>query len=96
MGRSNPDPVLRSELGARFTTIFSAGMENPHPFTAARTRSRASCTAVSGMPTMDIPGIPPETATSTWTGIALTPLIAALATAHCMRMAAHPTPNASM
>ena len=87
IGRSKPDPVFLSELGARFTTIFSAGIEKPQLRTAARTRSRASCTAVSGIPTMDMPGIPDETTTSTSTGTAFTPTIAALITLHCMRTA---------
>ena len=82
MGRSNPEPVLRRWLGARFTTIFSPGMENPAARSAARTRSRASWMAESGMPTMAMPGRPPETTTSTRTGTTSTPRTVAPMTAH--------------
>ncbi len=83
MGRSSPDPVLRRSAGARFTTILLVGIVNPAALMAARTRSRASCTAVSGMPTMAMPGMPFDTATSTVTGSASTPRSVALAMEHC-------------
>ena len=80
MGRSNPDHVLRSELGARFTTILSLGTWNPADLIAARTRSRDSWMAVSGIPTIENEGIPLEMSTSTSTGSASTPRSTALFT----------------
>ena len=87
MGRSNPDPVLRSDPGARFTTTRSLGMENPLARRAARTRSRDSWMAASGIPTMKKPGMPLPTTTSTSTGTASTPRSVALRTVHCPAMA---------
>ena len=81
MGRSNPDPVLRRAPGARFTTTRSFGMEKPAARRAARTRSRASCTAASGIPTMQNAGMPLPTTTSTSTGTASTPRSVAPCTA---------------
>ncbi len=77
MGKSKPDPALRMELGAKFTTTLSPGMVKPQAFIAARTRSVDSRTAASGMPTMEKPGNPFETTTSTATGIARTPTMVA-------------------
>jgi len=57
-------------------------MENPAARSAARTRSRASWMAASGMPTMAMPGRPPETTTSTRTGTTSTPRTVAPMTAH--------------
>lgn len=94
IGRSNPDPALRSELGARFTTTLSAGIVNPQALIAARTRSCDSLTAASGMPTMVIPGSPLETTTSTSTGTARTPRIQAVFNTHCRCMAYRPEANA--
>ena len=90
MGRSKPEPVLRRWLGARFTTIFSPGILKPAARMAARTRSRASWMAASGMPTMAMPGRPPETTTSTVTGTTSTPRTVALMTAHCPKAMAQP------
>src|SRR5690348_18108163 len=42
-------------------------------FRSTRTRSRASRTAASGRPTMEVPGRPPERCTSTVTSGAATP-----------------------
>ena len=81
IGRSNPAPFFRSDAGARFTTIFSAGMENPHALTAERTRSIDSRTAASGMPTTDVPGSPFVMETSTDTATASTPTMKAEETA---------------
>ena len=82
MGRSKPDPVFLRLPGARFTTTFSPGIANPEALMPARTRSWASLTAVSAIPTMDIPGSPLPTETSTVTGCASTPFRTALWTAH--------------
>ena len=82
MGRSNPDPVLRSAPGARFTTTLLAGMAKPHERSAAFTRSRDSCTDASAIPTMENPGMPFDTTTSTSTGTASTPRSVAARTTH--------------
>src|SRR5688572_20605326 len=65
MARSKPVPSLRRSAGARFTVIRRSGNSNPLFRIAARTRSRASRTAVSGRPTMSKPGSPLATSTST-------------------------------
>ncbi len=83
MGRSNPDPVLRSALGARFTTTLLAGIAKPQERSAAFTRSRDSCTEASAMPTSENPGTPFDTTTSTSTGTASTPRSVAARTTHC-------------
>ena len=90
MGRSNPDPVFFSEPGARLTTTRSLGMEKPLARIAARTRSRDSWMAASGIPTMKKPGIPLPTTTSTSTGTASTPRNVALRTMHWPGMALTP------
>ena len=82
MGRSRPEPVFLRELGARLTTILSLGIWNPLDRRAARTRSRASWTEASPMPTIEKPGSPFDTATSTSTGIASTPRSVAPSTVH--------------
>src|SRR5438309_9691504 len=58
---------------------------------AARTRSFASCTAVSGNPTMANAGSPPPTSTSTSMGYASRPCTAADRTLASTR---HPPPHA--
>ena len=50
IGRSYDGPDLRISAGARFTVMRRGGKMNPLFLTAARTRSRASCTAASGKP----------------------------------------------
>jgi len=50
MGRSKPVPSFRRSAGARFTVTRRSGNSNPALRIAARTRSRASWTAVSGSP----------------------------------------------
>jgi hypothetical protein len=58
---------LRVSAGARFTVTRDTGKENPLFLMAARTRSRASLTAVSGRPTTSNWGSPPERKISTET-----------------------------
>ncbi len=67
MGKSKPDPSLRKSAGAKLTVIRRIGISKPQFFIAARTRSRASRTAVSGKPTMSKAGSPSATSTSTST-----------------------------
>ena len=52
MARSSPVPVLRRPEGARLTVMLCVGQFSSVLSTAARTRSRDSRHAVSGMPTM--------------------------------------------
>ena len=52
IARSSPAPDLRWLVGARLTVMQRFGQANPPLITAARTRSRDSRHAVSGMPTM--------------------------------------------
>ena len=73
MGRSYTVPSLRRPAGARFTVMRLTGYLAPQFFTAARTRSRASFTAVSGRPTMSKAGRPPERKHSTLTSYPLMP-----------------------
>ena len=67
MGRSYDGPALRVSAGARFTVIRRMGNSQPEFLMAARTRSLASWTAVSGRPTMEKDGSPGEISTSTET-----------------------------
>ena len=90
MGRSKPEPVLRSALGARFTTTLLLGMLKPQARNAARTRSRDSCTEASAIPTTEKPGIPLLTHTSTSTGTACTPRNVAACTTHDALIATRP------
>ena len=76
MGKSKPEPVFFTDAGARFTTTCSFGAENPAALSAERTRIRASCTDVSPIPTMCMPGRPAPTSISTDTGTVSTPWIA--------------------
>ena len=68
IGRSRPEPVLRYDGGARLTVIFLSGQANPDVMIAARTRSRASRHDSSGRPSIENPGMPLATWTSTLTG----------------------------
>ncbi len=52
IARSSPAPLLRWLVGARLTVMQRFGQAKPPLLTAARTRSRDSRHAVSGMPTM--------------------------------------------
>ena len=52
IGKSYAGPSFFKSAGARFTVIRLFGKENPEFFIAALTLSRASCTALSGSPTM--------------------------------------------
>ena len=58
IARSSEAPALRRSAGARLTVIRRGGWTNPALRNAPRTRSRASCSAVSARPTMVKPGQP--------------------------------------
>ncbi len=74
MGRSYALPDLGRSAGARFTVTDLAGKRYSEIAMAARTRSRASRTAVSGNPTtVSRPRSPPPTWASTLTGRTSTP-----------------------
>ena len=60
IGRSYSVPDFFTLAGARFTVIRLTGNLKPLFFTAARTRSRASFTAMSGRPTISKAGSPVE------------------------------------
>ena len=64
IGRSKRPPSLGRSAGARLTVIAARGYSNCAFWIAARTRSRASFTAVSGRPTIEVPGRPPDRCTS--------------------------------
>jgi hypothetical protein len=74
IGKSNPEPVLRTSPGARFTTKRCSGSAKPLLRSAACTRTRLSRTAASGRPTMSKPGKPRTVLTSTRTPTASIPL----------------------
>ena len=74
MGKSNPVPVFFISAGVKLIVTNNRGMVNPAAFSEHRTRERDSIIELSGMPTMVIPGMPPEIPTSTSTGIASIPL----------------------
>ena len=78
MARSWPVPSLGRSAGARLTVIRRAGTSKSELRRAARTRSRASSTALPARPTIVRPGSPKETSTSTRTGTPSTPTIDAL------------------
>ncbi len=63
------------------------GTSKPELRNAARTRSRASSTALPARPTMVRPGRPNATSTSTRTGTPSTPTIDALSAVASMGMA---------
>ena len=73
IGRSKCEPSLGRSAGDRLTVIFFAGSARFSVESAARTRSRASLTALSGRPTMEKPGIPAVSAHCTSTSRASTP-----------------------
>ena len=73
MGRSKPVPDFLRSLGARLTVACRRGISKPQLLRAQRILERASSTAESGMPTMVMPGMPPESSTSTVTGTASMP-----------------------
>ncbi|MCH7726596.1 MAG: protein kinase, partial [Planctomycetes bacterium] len=56
IGRSSPDPPLRSPAGARLTVTRRSGKRWPTLEIAARTRAALSRTAASGRPTISIRG----------------------------------------
>src|SRR5258706_6221125 len=68
IGKSSPEPPLRTSPGARLTVTRLSGQGNDDDNNAARTRSRDSRHASSGRPTMENAGRPGETWTSTVTG----------------------------
>ncbi|CAB4959694.1 unannotated protein [freshwater metagenome] len=73
MARSRAEPILRTDVGARFTVVRLSGQANPEVSSAARTRSRDSRHEVSGRPTTVNPGRPRATCTSTVTATPATP-----------------------
>ena len=76
IARSKPGPTLRRYAGARFDVIRRWGNSKPELSTAARTRSRASRTALSASPTTAKAGSPGRISTSTVTGRESRPSIA--------------------
>jgi len=80
IGRSKTGPSFLMSAGARLTVILREGSSQFEFRIAARTRSLASCTAVSGSPTMANAGRPPPTSTSTSIGYASSPRTAAART----------------
>ena len=80
MGTSYPVPSLRTSAGARLTVTRLSGNVYPLLRTAARTRSRASCTATSGSPTTLKPGNPWAMSTSTSTAAPSSPAVAPVST----------------
>ena len=80
IGRSKRLESLGSSAGARLTVMRRAGNSKCAWFSAARTRSRASRTSVSGSPTMWNAGRPGPRCTSTVTSGASIPASARLAT----------------
>src|SRR5439155_9593904 len=77
---SKPGPALRMSEGARLTVIRLSGNSKPELTSAARTRSRDSCTAASGRPTIVKDGRPGWMSASTVTGSASTPTSANVTT----------------
>src|SRR5882672_3136638 len=78
IGRSKRPLSLRSSAGARLTVMRRAGNSKRELTRAARTRSRASFTSVSGRPTMVNEGSPFPRCTSTVTSGAFKPASARL------------------
>src|SRR5258706_2640677 len=86
IGRSKRPLSFGRSAGARFTGTRPAGKSKRAVCNAARTRSRASFTSVSGRPTMWNCGSPPPTCASTLTSGASRPARPRLkTTATCMR-----------
>ena len=71
MARSWPVPSFGRSAGARLMVMRRDGTSKPELRSAARTRSRASSTALPARPTMVRPGRPKATSTSTRTGHAV-------------------------
>ena len=67
IGRSKPEPSLRSSAGARLTVIRRGGKLSSAAEIPERTRSRASWQARSARPTIAKPGMPSRTCASTST-----------------------------
>jgi hypothetical protein len=67
MARSKPLPCFGRSAGSRLTVMRRLGQTWPELTTAARTRSRACCSAVSGRPLSTTAGSPAERSASTWT-----------------------------
>ena len=65
IARSKPDPRLGRAAGERPTVIFEFGQVSPLLTIAARIRSRASRSAVSGRPTRIVAGSPLAMSAST-------------------------------
>jgi hypothetical protein len=65
MGRSYLPPSFGSSAGARFIVILECGKSKPEFIIALRTLSLLSLTAISGNPTNEKAGNPPEICTST-------------------------------
>ena len=80
-GRSKCGPSLRRYAGARLTVMRFCGNSKPEFVIAARTRSRASRTALSASPTIVNAGRPRRMSHSTQTRRASTPSIANVVTA---------------
>lgn len=73
MARSNADPYFGRVAGSRLRVIRRFGHFWPELTMAARTRSRASCRAVSGSPEITTPGSPGARSASTSTTCPVTP-----------------------
>ena len=73
IGRSKWLPSLSRSAGARLMRMRLGGSESPMEVSAARTRSRASPTALSGRPTTRKAGRPCEICTCTSIGTASMP-----------------------
>ena len=73
IGRSKCEPSFGRSAGERLTVIRFAGSASPIAVIAARTRSRASLTALSGSPTTVNAGKPAAMAHCTSTSRASTP-----------------------
>ncbi len=67
IGRSKPEPSLRSSAGARLTVMRPSGNFSSAAEIPLRTRSRASWQARSASPTIAKPGMPSRTCASTST-----------------------------
>ena len=80
IGRSYCGPAFLRSAGARLATIRRGGTAKTWFASPERTRSRASCTAVSGSPTIENPGSPARRSTSTWTVAVWRPITAGLDT----------------
>ncbi len=73
IGKSKWLPSFGRSAGARLTVMWVHGRPRPIAWSAFRTRSRLSATALSGKPTMAKTCCPGLILTSTWTGRASIP-----------------------